>query len=167
MFFITIVVFLFLKAGSFGSFFRFFFVKPTFAEESRVCRSDYAILKSSTYPYNSDDDKNSFSKPFDFSRMIFLFEQVNRILKNDHFEANQLAEREHLHWLKKEFEEEWEVFSRYLSLQKKNKLERSNVRSRKSLLFYRRALINSLSKVKSILTQRVTLKTKPLRVISG
>lgn len=135
------------------------------AAKIQDCRIKYEELKKATVdkplvlPEEKKAEEASLNDyEYDFSRMIFLFEQINSIIKNQSFDPQKKIEKDYLIWLLEEIQQEYDLFSDYLASQRSNRLEKSKVRSRRSLFYYRRALINSLTKIKSLIAQKPKIR---------
>ncbi len=97
---------------------------------------------------------DSNSQEYDFAKILLLLEEVNGIVKQGlDFDSTKPLERHFLCWLRQELEVEKSLFFKYLGTQRQDKAEKSNVRSRKSLLYYLRAINNSLARINHLLAK--------------
>lgn len=97
----------------------------------------------------------SRSMEYDFSGLLILLEEFGNLMQFECWlDFAEKNERDHFKWLKGALEKERGYYLKYLARVKHDrKMDHKNVRSRRSLLYYLRALNNSLAKINLILAK--------------
>jgi hypothetical protein len=94
------------------------------------------------------------SQPFDFSKTLLLLDEVSNIIKRGPLlDVTKNPVRRHLVWLKRELESEEASFFDFLAVQRRGKTEQVNLRTRRSMQFYLRAIKNSIDKLEKSLAK--------------
>lgn len=128
--------------------------KVPLAERFRVVRERLEAIRQNRLVFDHEEILGDAPEEYDFSKVLLLLEEVNMLVKQGvKFDPTKIVERQYLLWLRQELETEKSLFFKFLAVHKQDKPERSAVRPRKALMYYLRAINNSLARIQNLLSK--------------